>query len=313
MLESVIATLVPVAFVILLGYLAARFNYLGVKERVVLGKLVLTWLLPPLLLSGILKTPREDLLNYKVPLIFFVGLMLPFLTVFLFSRFALRYSQQAATLKAGLLAFPDMVFFGIPILHKLFGPTSLYVILIANLIPSLFIIPLTTLLMDLGSGRSNGNGADALLKSWRHAIRQPMVSFPIVGALLVILKLHLPTEVISSLDLIGAGTTGLSLFVVGLIIAEQKVQFSGAVAIDVVFKNLIHPAAMVLTVLAFGVHGVLAQEAILLMAIPSAVITTMFAQEYGVLVAESSTAILATRVLSFATIPAVVALVRSWQ
>jgi predicted permease len=253
------------------------------------------------------------LLNYKVPLIFFVGLMVPFVSVFLISRFVLRYSQQAATLKAGLLAFPDMVFFGIPIFHSLFGPASLYVILIANLIPSLFIIPLTTLLMDLGSKKSNGNGADALLRSWRHAIRQPMVSFPIVGALLVILNLHVPNAVISSLDLIGAGTTGLSLFVVGLIIAEQKVELSRAVAIDVIFKNLIHPAAMVVTVLAFGVHGILAREAILLMAIPSAVITTMFAQEYGVLVTESSTAVLATRVLSFATIPAVIALTRYWR
>jgi hypothetical protein len=36
--------------------------------------------------------------------------------------------------------------------------------------------------------------------------------------------------------------------------------------------------------------------------------TTMFAEEYGVLSSESSTTILATRVLSFATIPAVFAL-----
>jgi hypothetical protein len=64
--------------------------------------------------------------------------------------------------------------------------------------------------------------------------------------------------------------------------------FDAAVAVDVLFKNLVHPAAMLATVMALGGSGLLAQEAILLAAIPSAVITTMFAEEYGVLASESS-------------------------
>ena len=99
---------------------------------------------------------------------------------------------------------------------------------------------------------------------------------------------------------------------VGLIVAEEKVRLTLAVAVDSLFKNLLHPAAMLLTVYAFRVTGVLAREAILLAAIPSAVITTMFAEEYGILVSESSTTILTTRVLSFATIPIVIMLTRSW-
>jgi malonate transporter and related proteins len=35
-----------------------------------LTRLVLTWLLPPLLLAGIAETPRADLLDYDIPLIF---------------------------------------------------------------------------------------------------------------------------------------------------------------------------------------------------------------------------------------------------
>jgi hypothetical protein len=37
--------------------------------------------------------------------------------------------------------------------------------------------------------------------------------------------------------------------------------------VDALFKNLVQPAAMLATVLVFGVHGVLAREAILLAAI----------------------------------------------
>jgi malonate transporter len=74
----------------------------------------------------------------------------------------------------------------------------------------------------------------------------------------VILNVQLPHVVINSLDLIGRATTGISLFVVGLIISQGAVELSGAVAIDVLFKNLVHPAVMLATVWAFGVTGVLA-------------------------------------------------------
>jgi len=110
----------------------------------------------------------------------------------------------------------------------------------------------------------------------------------------------------------GQPTTGLSLFVVGLIVAEERVRMTLEVAVDSLFKNLLHPAIMLATVYAFGVTGVLAREAVLLAAIPSAVITTMFAEEYNILTSESSTTILATRVLSFVTIPIVILVTRSW-
>ena len=84
-----------------------------------------------------------------------------------------------------------------------------------------------------------------------------------------------------------------------------------AVVVDSFFKNLLHPAAMLLTVYALGITGVLAREAVLLAAIPSAVLTTMFAEEYNFLTSESSTTILATRVLSFVTIPLVIMATRS--
>jgi len=110
MLETIFATLIPVAVVISLGYLAGHRNLLKVADRVLITNLVLTWLLAPLLFAGVLMTPRADLLDYRIPLIFLIGLMVPFLAVLLACRFVLRYDLRSAMLKAGLIAFPDMVF-----------------------------------------------------------------------------------------------------------------------------------------------------------------------------------------------------------
>ena len=73
-------------------------------------------------------------------------------------------------------------------------------------------------------------------------------------------------------------------------------------------KNLAQPAFMALTVVALRVTGDLAREAILLAAIPTAVMIGMFAEQLGVFTSESSTVVLETRVLSFLTIPLVYAL-----
>jgi malonate transporter len=310
MLNTIAATLFPVAFAIFLGYRAGRLDAFRGTDSAMLTRLVLTWLLPPLLLAGILQTPRADLMDYRIPLVFVVGLMVPYLVVLLGCRFVLRYDLRTSTLRASLLAFPDMVFMGVPILGQLFGPASLYPILIANLVPSLIFVPVTIVLLELGAQDKRGIDARMFLYTLLKAVREPRVWVPFIGIVIVILNLQIPQFAVTSLNLIGGATTGISLFVAGLIISEEKVRMTKAVAVDVFVKNLVHPVLMLAAVLAVGVTGMVAREAVLLAALPSAVITTMFAEEHHVLESESSTTILSTRLLAFATIPVIIELTR---
>lgn len=308
MLNTIATTLVPVAFVMFLGYWAGWRKFFGVTDRASLTKLVLTWLLPPLLIAGMLQTPRADLMDYRIPLLFVLGLLVPYLVVLLGCLYVLKYDLSTSTLRTDLLIFPDMVFMGVPILGQLFGPSSLYPILIANLVPVLFILPVTNVLLKLDSEKSTRAGTQVFVKSIVKAVSEPRVWLPFTGIALVALDVQVPQFVISSLDLIGTATTGIALFVSGLIIAQEKVRPTTPVVVNTLVKNLVHPAVMLAIVLALGITGDVAAEAVLLVALPSAVLTTMFAEERGMLEAESSTTILATRVFSFISIPIIVAL-----
>ncbi len=309
MLNTIATTLVPVAFVMFLGYWAGYRNYFGATDRAQLTKLVLTWLLPPLLIAGMLQTPRADLIDYRIPLLFVVGLLVPYLVVLLGCRYVLKWGLSASTLRTDLLVFPDMVFMGVPILGALFGPSSLYPILIANLVPVLFILPITNVLLRLDSAKSTPDSAKGTsagaqaFKTIVKAVCAPRVWLPFIGIAFVVLDVHVPQFAVLSLQLIGGATTAISLFVSGLIIAQEKVSLTPAVAVDTLVKNLVCPAVMLAIVLALGINGVIAKEAVLLVGLPSAVITTMFAEESGKLQAESSTTILGTRVFSFISIP----------
>ena len=181
--------------------------------------------------------------------------------------------------------------------------------LIAKLV--LFIQPMTIVLLKIDSdkaqGGHQGGGAKAAGKVALKGLAQPRVWLPFIGIALVLLNVQVPKFVLSSLNLIGAGTTGLALLVSGIIISQEKVTLTRAIVVNTFIKNLLCPAIMLAIVLALGITGVLAKEAVLLVGLPSAVITTMFAGERGMLEAESATMILSTRVFSFISIPIVIA------
>lgn len=130
---------------------------------------------------------------------------------------------------------------------------------------------------------------------------------PFIGIALVLLNTQVPKFVISSLDLISVGTTGIALFVSGIIIAQVKVKLSLTVAFDTFVKNLLCPAVMLAIVLALRITGVIAKEAVLLVGLPAAVITTVFAEEHGVFEAEFAPIVLASRLLSFISLPIMIA------
>ena len=66
-----------------------------------------------------------------------------------------RYRElKAVTLKGFVCGYPDGAVMGIPILQAIFGPGSLYSVLVLNLIASLVMIPLTTMLLTIARSAS---------------------------------------------------------------------------------------------------------------------------------------------------------------
>jgi malonate transporter and related proteins len=153
---------------------------------------------------------------------------------------------------------------GIPIFMVLFGEESLISIVIGNLITSLIMIPLTVSILEIAQASEVKTNIMAL-----------------------VLKV-MPALAMESLILIGGTTSGVSLFALGLIMSQDKVSISKPVLLNVFNKTVVHPLIMFGAVIAFGITGALANEAILLCALPPAIMTTMFAAKYDVLRLESS-------------------------
>ncbi len=80
------------------------------------------------------------------------------------------------------------------------------------------------------------------------------------------------------------------------------IKFSRLVVINLFLKNILHPLIMLLLVIVFSVKGIFAKEAILLCAMPTATMTTMFALKYDTLTVESTSSAILGTILSLLTL-----------
>ena len=309
-LSIIVLALAPVAFVILLGVLAGRLGLIAPDRSPVLAALALDFCLPALLFAAVAVMTMDELENWR----FFLGVALGLLGVYAvtlaLALTVFRRNPAAGALQALNSSFPNMAFMGVPVLLSVIGKSAVLSVVIGNLVSSFVLLPLTLTLLEAGRARATdakGGGATVVLRSLWGACKQPLVWAPLVGVFVAVLRLPMPDVAIKSLNLIGAATSGVALFALGLVLSGQRLRIGVASGINTAFKLLAQPAIMLGVALLLGVTGIYRREMILLGALPTASMTAMFAVQYDVYVAESDATILLSTVLSLVTLGACIA------
>jgi malonate transporter len=296
-MNLIFQSLIPLAFVIILGWFAGWRKIIDASHSSSLATYVMSFSFPCLLFAKTATTSLQHLINYRFIAGLSLGLLGMYLVVFLVNRYLRRMSVSHSCQTAFVSSFPDMAFMGIPIFLVLFGEESLISIVVGNLITSLIMIPLTVSILEIAEASEVKTNIFLLVLK---VFKKPLVLAPIIGAIFSGLALPMPALALESLQLIGGTTSGVSLFALGLIMSQDKVSVSKPVLFIVFNKIVVHPLIMWGVVVAFGITGALAKEAILLCALPSAIMTTMFAVKYNVLKLEStSSTVLGTVVALF--------------
>jgi predicted permease len=315
MVSVIVLTLVPVALVIALGWLAGKWNILDANQNGLLAALFVQFTLPAELFIGAARASPAQIENWG----FLLGLALGFVVIYLLGLFlavaVFRHDLAEGALQAMNCSFPNMAAMGIPVLGALIGPSSLLSVLVGNLVSSLVLVPVTLTLLEAGRGGRIGRngtplpGARMLWHSLLSSLRQPLVWAPVAGVVLAFAGVHLPEVVDKSLEMIGGASTGVALFSLGLLLSQQTIRLTGEVITNVLLKVLAQPALMGLLVLLLAVRGEAGREMILLGALPTASIAPMIALRYKAYTAESSATVLLSTVLSVLTLTAIIPLV----
>jgi malonate transporter and related proteins len=311
MIETILDGLLPVAFVIGLGWLSCYLGYLKHENAGVLAVLVIRFALPFALFEGAVKTAPEKLANVGFAACLVFGLMGVYLIALLVGRFVFRHDLRTATMQALVCAYPDMAYFGAPILAAMFGPEGFLAVLVGNLVTSIFMLPLTIVLTRASDKTEAGHGWKdlwhVLVHSLSGAVINPIVWLPILGAILSFAHVTLPKPILESVDMIGKAAGGTSLFALGIMLYGEKLVINANVLANVGMKNFLQPALMLLGVALFGVATVPGHQALITGAVPTATAAAMFALRNNTYTADATATILLSTILGIFTESALIA------
>lgn len=313
MLLTSLQVLLPVFFVIGLGFWAGRAGRFNANQVQGINELVMTYALPALMFVSASSTTRSVLFSQGVFLLAclaaFAGL---YAAVAAFSFVVLHHSLGEAGIQALLITFPSVAFFGIPIFRGLFGETSVLSVALSAVLANITLVPLSIILLETHAERSarNHSGISAAAKKGVvSSFKKPLVWAPLAGLLFAMLDIPLPPEVERMFSLIGSATGGTSLFLAGLIIAAYKFRPNPEVIGNVLAKMIGQPAIMMLLVILLAIPNPLGREAVLLCAIPSSPFAAMLASRYQVYESETASTLVLTALLMIVTYPLWVLLV----
>ncbi len=309
---DIISVLIPVFVVIALGYLAGARKIFDADQVDGFNEFVLGFALPAMVFAGVVSTPRSVLLG-DVPL--FVGVtavQLLFLVLGLvIFHVVLKRDLASSAIVALMIAVPTAAFMGTPILDGLFrkSSSSLAISLYAIAV-NLAILPVAIVILEWATrptGQDQALGT-VLRRVLVTTASRSIVWSPFVALALVAVGFEPPDPFDASLDLIGEATSAVALFASGLIIARFRVTLGFEPIALAVIKNVAQPLAMLGIAVVLGISGVARSEAVILTAMPASVVGPIFAVRYGSYESGAASTLIASTVLSIATMVAAVLL-----
>lgn len=308
--------LVPVLFMLLLGYIAAKRRGFSADQTAGIGTLVVEYTLPATLFISIIQTPRRVLVDdWKLLSIVTATYMAMFIVGYVVARIVFHRSPGEASIAGLLVGSPGVPFFGTTILGPLFGATSTLTIALIAIVISVLQVPVATVLLERAIANSatvQSRGGTTALASpnqpssgrvvWS-ALRKPVVVAPVLGITIVLIGLPVPSLIDAMLTPLGHATSGVAVLAAGLILGQQKLSLSWEVGWNILGKMVVMPLVVLAVVLAIGLTGVSAQEVVVSSAIMSTTIAVILAGHYQVYAKQASATLLLTAVTMFVILP----------
>jgi hypothetical protein len=308
--NTIVSALLPMVVTFLLGFVAAWRHDFASKDAPTLNRMVLLYAVPLALFAGTVTTSRAAL-GQDIPLVIAlcVAIMGLYCAVFLFSRLVFRMQVSTSALAALTASAPAVPFVGPAVLGDLFGGLSAIPVAIASLVINLTVVPITILLLALGSTAKDQQENTPIAQDSAHSpssaksyasvfaaklvetVKEPMVWAPILAFIIVLCGFHIPQLIVHAFSLLGQASGGVALFACGIVLASGTIKVNRSVLFFVFLKNIMQPALVLGALRWIGYGNPIVSEAVLTTAIPAMPIVIMLALHYRTAQAEAASAV----------------------
>jgi malonate transporter and related proteins len=308
---GLVSALLPVFFVLALGYFAGRLNTFDSDQAAGLSKLALSFALPASLFVSMTDIPKELLLQQGRLVL---ALILSHAGLFLVAWFALGFVKSLhgtpAIIYALMLSTSATPVFGLAVLGPILGPTSAGTVGLVALAINLTVPP-AVILLEMDAAAKNKQAAtgpsqpSAILTGLNAGLKSPLLWAPILGIGVVLAGIHLPAVVASCFELIGSATSGVAVFAVGLVLASHPVRLSPAVFAGSLARITLQSAVLFALLHLLHVVSPFARESLVCCSFPLATVVVLFAARYKAAQSEAASMLLISTLALAITVPAI--------
>jgi len=304
-MSAVINVVLPVFSIMLVGYLAGRFKFLGPASSEALNSFVYFIALPALFFISMARVEISQAFHVPFLIAFGGGLLGSFGLSVLVAVFVFPNRLAALGLHGLSAVFSNTGYLGIPLLLTAFGEAGKLPGIISTVVMGAVVMTIGLAIIEADLGRG-GRPIRILGKVLLGVVKSPLVLSAAAGLSVSALGWSVPPAVAAFSEILGAAASPCALFAIGLFMVGRSVTAGmGEVAWLVAIKLLVHPALT--WWLAFAVMEMdptWAAAAVIQAALPTGALVFVLAQKYDIYVQRSTAAIMVSTVLSVVTLSA---------
>ncbi len=206
-----------------------------------------------------------------------------------------RTEEGRASVMKYVTMCPNAAFLGIPVTEGIWGADGV-------LLATIFLLPQRVFMWSVGLGFfTSGSGRDV----WKKLLTNHCILAMMIGLVLMFTQWTLPVPVQATLSSLSRCTTGLSMFLVGMIISQiHRSDFIDPMILRISALRLaVLPAVILLACRLFRAEATAASVSVLLTAMPAGTTTALIAARYNRAEAFAASVVTVSTLLSLVTIP----------
>jgi malonate transporter len=302
-MQPILDIVLPVFGIIAAGYICGYRGLLGEDASSALNQFVYWVALPALLFKAMASVSLHEIANIPFITAFLGAISILWIVSIIIARYLFSLTLAQASLYGMNGVYGNSGYMGIPLAVTAFGPAATLPAIIVTVVNTAFVVGVAIVLIEYD--RSSETRIHTLAgKVVGALVRNPMLMSPFAGIVWAATGLPLPEPIKAFTGLLGAAAGPCALFSIGLFMVGKKLSEGRAETLCMTgTKLLLHPAlTALLLIFVFPTDATWVKVAILMAALPTGTGSFVLAQAYGVYVLRTSSATLATTVLSVITI-----------
>lgn len=299
-LQTFYFSLITIALIIVLGFFLGKKKLISEPTNKDLVNLLLSVFMPAALLNAFPSTYSEDSValfsqGFIGGLLTMLGMILVSQVVFskFFFKGELRFEAKFAFI------FNNATFLGYPLISTAFGPSGI--------IPYCgFIVAFNLALFSYGVWLFERKIS---LKFLKDLILNPNILAVLIGAILFLARIELPTPLSSAISYVASATTPLSLICISYMLSRadfKNILKRWRLAIVAALQLVLAPTITWLITSALHFPAEVVLICTLIQALPTATSLGLFAEKYGGNKIESSELVVISTLMSAITLPLVI-------